>query len=114
MKPILHYIPDIRPNETPTVHRFGNQEDLQNEFKLAGFSDIKIKKLTFKYKAGKFEEYWKDYIHTTAKSIWPKIQSSGIEVLDTIKNDAEKNTEQFVKNGKIEFPWDVLIATACV
>ncbi len=114
MKPILYYIPDIRAKGTPTVHRFGNPNDLEKELKLARFSDIKIKKFTFTYEAGKFDEYWKDYIHTTANSIWPKIQRCGSKVVNAIKKDAEKNTAQFIKNEKIEFPWDILIATAYV
>lgn len=111
MKPILHYIPDIRPIGTPTVHRFGNPEDLQKTFNQAGFLDVKIKKFTFKYEAGTFDEYWQDYTHTTASSIWPKIQSCGIEIINAIKKDAMKYTEQYTKNDKIEFPWEVLIAT---
>jgi ubiquinone/menaquinone biosynthesis C-methylase UbiE len=112
MKPILHYIPNIRISGTPTVHRFGNSEDLQKEISLAGFSDTKIRKFTFTYDAGSFEEYWTDYIHSTANAIWPKIERRGIEIVNAIKNGAEKNTLPFIKNGKIKFPWDVLIATA--
>src|SRR5690242_4832228 len=39
MNSILHYIPDIRVNGTPTVHRFGNPVDLQKEISAAGFSN---------------------------------------------------------------------------
>jgi ubiquinone/menaquinone biosynthesis C-methylase UbiE len=112
MDSILHYIPNIRIQGTPTVHRFGNPEDLQNEINTAGFSDIKIKKFTFIYHTGNFEEYWTDYMNSTANSIWPKIKDKGIKIENKIKNDAEKNTTPFIKNEKIEFPWDVLIATA--
>lgn len=112
MNPILQYIPDIRIKGTPTVHRFGNPEDLQKELCIAEFSDIKIKKFTFTYHTGNFEEYWTDYMNSTANSIWPKIKDSGIEIVNKIKNEAGKNTMQFIKNEKIEFPWDVLIATA--
>jgi len=112
MNSILNYIPDIRPKGTPTVHRFGNPEDLQNEISTAGFSDIKIEKFTFMYNTGNFETYWTDYLNSTANSIWPKIKTKGTMIINKIKNEAEKNTAQFVKNGKIEFPWDVLIATA--
>ena len=112
MNSILHYIPDIRAKGTPTVHKFGNPEDLQEEIRLAGFTDIKIKKFTFTYDAGRFEEYWTDYIHTTANAIWPKIESKGIGMVNTIKEKAGKNTVRFIKNGEIDFPWDVLIATA--
>lgn len=112
MKPILHYIPDIRVSGTPTVHRFGDPEDLQKEIRLAGFSDIKIRKFTFTYHTDNFEEYWADYMNSTANSIWPKIKTKGTRIVNAIKNEAEKNTVPFIKNEKIEFPWDVLIATA--
>jgi ubiquinone/menaquinone biosynthesis C-methylase UbiE len=112
MNSILHYIPDIRVKGTPTVHRFGNPEDLQNEINIAGFSDIKIKKFTFIYHTDNFEEYWTDYMNSTANSIWPKIKAKGIRIENKIKNEAEKNAVPFIKNEKIEFPWDVLIATA--
>jgi len=112
MNSILHYIPDIRVKGTPTVHRFGNPEDLQKEISTAGFLDIKIKKFTFTYHIGNFEEYWTDYMNSTANSIWPKIKTKGTEIVIAIKKEAEKNTFPFIKNEKIEFPWDVLIATA--
>ena len=112
MKPILQYIPEIRTSGMPTVHRFGNPEDLQKEISLAGFSDIQIRKFTFTYDAGSFEEYWTDYINSTANAIWPKIKSRGIKIVSAIKKDAEKNILPFIKNKKIIFPWDVLIATA--
>ncbi|MBI3622706.1 methyltransferase domain-containing protein [Candidatus Pacearchaeota archaeon] len=112
MNSILHYIPDIKVKGTPTVHRFGNPEDLQKEISAAGFSDIKIKKFTFTYHTDNFEEYWIDYMNSTANSIWPKIKTKGTEIVNAIKKEAEKNTSQFIKNEKIEFPWDVLIATA--
>ena len=112
MNSILHYIPDIRVKGTPTVHRFGNPDDLQKEISAAGFSDLIIKKITFVYNTGNFEEYWIDYMNSTANSIWPKIKAKGTEVIHMIKKEAEQNTLPFIKNEKIEFPWDVLIATA--
>ena len=112
MNSILHYIPDIRIKGTPTVHRFGNPEDLQKEISLGEFSDVQIKKFTFSYHPGNFEEYWTDYMNSTANSIWPKIAAKGNETVNAIKTEAEKNTAPFIKNEKIEFPWDVLIATA--
>jgi ubiquinone/menaquinone biosynthesis C-methylase UbiE len=112
MNSILHYIPDIRVKGTPTVHRFGNPEDLLKEISTAGFSDIKIKKFIFTYHTDNFEEYWADYMNSTANSIWPKIKNKGTEIVNIIKKEAEKNTSLFIKNEKIEFPWDVLIATA--
>lgn len=111
MKPILEYIPDIRPDGTPTVHRFGNPKDLESEFEKAGFANVTVVRHEFVYKPGTFEEYWEDYMHSTANSIRAKIESHGKDTMDKIKKDAKKNASRYEKNGKIAFPWIVLIAS---
>ncbi|MHB8601471.1 MAG: class I SAM-dependent methyltransferase [Nitrosotalea sp.] len=111
MKPILENIPDIRPTGTPTVHRFGNPEDLKSELAKAGFSDITVVKYDFVYKPGTFEEYWEDYMKSTANSIRAKIENQGDTVMRKIKNDARKNASKYEKDGNIVFPWTVLVAT---
>jgi ubiquinone/menaquinone biosynthesis C-methylase UbiE len=111
MKPILEHIPDIRPAGTPTVHRFGNPEDLKSELAKGGFSDITVVKYDFVYKPGTFEEYWEDYMKSTANSIRAKIENHGDTVMRKIKNDARKNASKYEKAGNIVFPWTVLVAT---
>lgn len=110
MEPVLKHIPDIRPQGTPTVHRFGNATDLENILAKAGFGDVKIQKFTFSYEAGTFEQYWQDYMSTTAAVIRTEIESDS--AVTTIKEESRQRAEQFAKGGEIEFPWDVLIATA--
>jgi len=112
IEPVLRHIPDIRPEGTPTVHRFGSAADLQSVIAGAGFSDISIKEFTFDYEAGTFREYWSDYMSTTANSIRATIESMGHGVVSAIRTEAEKNAQKFTKDGKIRFPWQVLIATA--
>ena len=51
MNSILKYIPDIRPKGTPSVHNFGNPDDLYNALESASFHDISIRKYTFLYKS---------------------------------------------------------------
>ena len=111
MKPILEHIPDIRPIGTPTVHRFGNPKDLESELTKAGFADISVSPYNFVYKPGAFEEYWEDYMHSTANSIRNKIESYGKEVMDRIKKDAKKNASEYEVKGKLVFPWTILIAS---
>lgn len=112
MEPVLYHIPDIRPQGTPTVHRFGKPEDLRNLIASAGFSDTSINEFTFEYHAGTFEEYWQDYMSTTAASIRSKIEEKGIQIISAIKSKAESKAQKFIKDGQIHFPWQVLIATA--
>ena len=111
MKPILEHIPDIRPIGTPTVHRFGNSKELESELEKAGFSNVSITLHNFIYKPGTFEEYWEDYMHSTANSIRGKIESHGKEVIDKIKKDAKKNASKYEEKYKLAFPWTVLIAS---
>jgi ubiquinone/menaquinone biosynthesis C-methylase UbiE len=112
MGPVLSHIPDIRPEGTPTVHRFGNPADLQAALAGAGFSDVSIKEFTFDYEAGTFEQYWSDYMSTTANSIRSTIEGKGAAVVSAIKEEAERNAKRFEKEGAIRFPWQVLVATA--
>lgn len=112
MKPILTHIPDIRPKDAPSVHRFGNPEDLRKELVLAGFCDVIIAKHVFHYDAGTFEEYWNDYMSSTANSIRPRVEKMGEDCVSKIKHEAEQYTKPFTCEGRISFPWTVLTATA--
>jgi len=111
MKPVLEYIPDIRPEGTPTVHRFGNPESLKSELASGGFADITVTRYDFVYKPGTFDEYWTDYMRSTANSIRSKIEGHGETVMEKIKNDARNNASRYEKDGSIVFPWTVLVAT---
>ncbi len=113
MDSILKYIPNIRPKGTPLVHVFGNPDDLYNVLENTGFSNILIKKYIFHYQAGTFDEYWSDYISSTVNSIRPIIESKGSHILSAIKEDSKARADKFTdSHGIINFPWDVLIATA--
>lgn len=110
---ILRHIPNIRPNNSPSVHTFGNPDDLSSILKSAGFSGISIKKHTFCYQAGTFEDYWSDYMSSTANSIRPLIESKGDGTISSIKKESKETADRYADNmGIITFPWDVFIATA--
>jgi ubiquinone/menaquinone biosynthesis C-methylase UbiE len=111
MNPILKYVPDIRAEGTPTVHRFGNPSELKSELTKAGFSDITVTKHEFVYEPGTFEQYWEDYMRTTANIIRAKIESYGGNILNKIKQDARKNALEYESNGKLVLPWTILIAS---
>lgn len=112
MEQVLRHMPDVRPEGTPTVHRFGDVEDLEAVISSAGFCSISIKEFTFDYEAGTFEEYWSDYMSNTANSIRAMIETKGSGLVLLIKNEAERKAMQFAKDGRLCFPWQVLIATA--
>lgn len=112
MRSVLKYIPNIRPKGAPTVHRFGNPDDLKLELQRAGFVNISIKRSVFRYNAGTFDEYWKDYMRSTANAIRPKIESLGEGIVSAIKIESEQNASSYLKDGILEFPWTVLLASA--
>jgi len=111
MRPILKHIPDIKPDGTPTVHRFGDPKDIISELSKAGFSDISVTRHEFVYEAGTFEEYWNDYMNSTANSIRAKLESHGKEIMDKIKKDSLENATRYEINDNIVFPWTVLVAS---
>ncbi|SRR5581483_3904123 len=112
MESILKYIPDIRPEGTPTVHRFGDVSVLQKTLESTGFDKIEIKKYNFEYRPGTFEEYWHDYMNSTANSIRPKLESAGKETISKIKDQSLQNALPYINDGGITFPWTVIIAKA--
>lgn len=112
MEPVRKHIPDIRPDGTPTVHRFGEPADLERLLVSAGFEDIEIKKFVFGYDAGGFDEYWSDYMSTTAASIRSKIEAKGKQIVAAIRKESREKAELYAQNGRIYFPWDVLVVTA--
>ncbi len=112
MGPILKHIPDIRPKSAPNVHRFGNPADLESELQRSGFSNISFAKHVFSYEAGTFDEYWQDYMHSTANSIRPKIESMGEYIRSAIRSESEENAFMYLKDNKIVFPWTIIIVSA--
>ncbi|MGI0040623.1 MAG: methyltransferase domain-containing protein [Nitrosopumilaceae archaeon] len=109
---VLKFIPDFLPIGTPTVHRFGTKDLLRMEFKKAGFKKINIYELNFEYKPGTYEDYWRDYFTNLTTPLKKKFKSLDSRQFVAMKKMVEKNTRKFTKNGKIIFPWKVLVLTA--
>ncbi|MDC4231694.1 MAG: methyltransferase domain-containing protein [Nitrosopumilus sp.] len=110
---VTKFIPDYVPPGSPNLDRFGTKSALKKEISKAGFSKIVVKEFIFEYSPGKFEDYWKNYIKYIAKPLKEK--------LDELENSKRKELKQLVKekttlytkkNGRILFPWQVLILTA--
>lgn len=109
---VLKFIPDFLPVGTPTVHRFGTKDLLRAEFEKAGFKKIRVYELNFEYKPGTFEDYWRDYFVNLTTPLKKKFKSLDSRQFVAMKKMIEKNTRRFIKNGKIIFPWKILILTA--
>jgi hypothetical protein len=69
------------------------------------FLIYQLKKYTFHYQAGTFEQYWSDYLSSTANAIRSTIESKGSKVISAIKKDAQEIANKFTdnNNGLIQF-----------
>ena len=107
------YIPDYVPVGTPNLDRFGTKSTLKAEVRKAGFSNIVVKEFIFNYSPGKFEDYWKNYIKYIAKPLKEKLNALEYSKRKEFKKLVKEKTIQYTnKNGKITFPWQILILTA--
>ena len=112
MSTLTKYAPDIIPAGRPGPHRFGEPGLLRSEFENSGFKDINVATYAYPYNVGTFEEYWNEYMESAAASMRAKIESLDAELYAKIKEESEAKAQRFLKDGKIEFPWQVLVASA--
>ena len=110
---ITKFIPDYAPPGSPNLDRFGTKSSLKKEISKAGFSKISVKEFVFHYSPGKFEDYWKNYMKYIAKPLKEKLNELEYSKRKELKQLVKEKTVRYTKkNGKIVFPWQVLILTA--
>lgn len=113
LKAVTKYIPDYIPPGAPDLDRFGNKQTLKKLVEKTGFKKIKIKEFVFTYSPGTFTNYWNDYLRYIANPLKEKINTLDPKKKKSIRKLVKKNTICYTnKNGKITFPWKVLILTA--
>ena len=112
LNPIKKFIPDYLP-QYPEMDRFGTKEIFKLTLSKAGFQKIVVRKMTFQYSPGEFSDYWCNYKRFLSKPLKEKFNS--------LSNFQRKTLEKWFwiiqnniqgKNGKIVFPWEVLVLTA--
>lgn len=109
---ILHHVPNIRPAGTPSPYRFGKPEMLKVELERSGLRNVDVKSYTYSYNAGTFDDYWKEYMRSTANIIRNKLEALDASILERIRLESKEKAEKFLKGDAIEFPWQVLVASA--
>ena len=112
LNPIKKFIPDYLP-QYPEMDRFGTKEIFKHTLSKAGFQKIIVRKFTFQYSPGKFSDYWGNYKRYLSKPLKEKFNSLSNYQKRNLKEMVLDNTKPYTKkNGKIVFPWEVLVLTA--
>ena len=112
LNPIKKFIPDYLP-QYPEMDRFGTKELFKQTLSRAGFQKIIVRKFTFQYSPGKFSDYWGNYKRYLSKPLKEKFNSLSNFQKRNLKEMVLDNTKSYTKkNGKILFPWEVLVLTA--
>ena len=110
---VTKYIPDYVPPGSPDLDRFGTKSALKKEVSRAGFSKITVKDYVYHFSPGKFEDYWGNYLKYIAKPLKEKLNDLDYSKRKELKHLVKDKTLQYTKkNGKILFPWQVLILSA--
>ncbi len=110
---VTKYIPDYVPSGSPDLDRFGTKLSLKKEVSKAGFSNIIVKDYVFHFSPGKFEDYWRNYLKYIAEPLKEKLNDLDYSKRKELKQLVKDKTSQYTKqNGKILFPWQVLILGA--
>ena len=112
LNPIKKFIPDYLP-QYPEMDRFGTKEIFKRTLSKAGFQKIVVRKMTFQYSPGDFSDYWGNYKRFLSKPLKEKFNSLSNFQKKNLREMVLDNTKQYTrKNGKILFPWEVLVLTA--
>ena len=112
LQPIKKMIPDYLP-KYPEMDRFGTKDTFSAAIKKAGFKKIIVKKFVFEYSPGTFSDYWNNYKRHLSKPLKEKFDSLTKFQKSNLREMIKDNTLEYTKkNGKIVFPWEVLVLTA--
>ena len=112
LEPMKKMIPDYLP-KYPDMDRFGTKETFTDVIKKAGFSKIIVKRFVFQYSPGTFSDYWNNYKRYISKPLKEKFDSlSKFQKSNLREMIKDKTLEYTKKDGKIVFPWEVLVLSA--
>ena len=110
---VTQFIPNYLPVGSARIDRFGTIPELKKELVKAGFRKVSVEEFNFPFSPGTFDDYWKNYRRYVAKPIKEKLNKlSRQDQLEIRRQVKEKTIPYTKKNGKIVFPWQVLISTS--
>ncbi len=110
---ITRYIPDYLPTGSTRLDRFGTAPELKREVARAGFRGVSVREFDFSFSPGTFDDYWRKYRRYLPRQAREKLGGlSRRDQLEIRRQVREKTVPYTGRNGRIVFPWQVLISTA--
>lgn len=113
MQEVLSYIPDYLPQGRPALDRYSDGRALREEAEGAGYGNILVRALTYRYSPGDFDSYWNGYVEYIPGAQRRKLLSLDACKLAELREAVRRRTKPYTgPDGTIQFPWQVLILTA--
>jgi ubiquinone/menaquinone biosynthesis C-methylase UbiE len=111
-KAIMMHVPEKLQKQIMSAFKFASPQPLSGLLDEAGFSNISIRSHTFQYRVDSFEQYWSEFFLNGIGNASRNQILNDSKLASKIKSDAEKLTSPYLKEEKLEFPWEVLVAIA--
>lgn len=109
---VVSRIPDYISPGAPALDRYSREPALRDVAAGAGYRDVEVRAVTFRYSPGDFDAYWDGYVGYIPGKQRRKIMALGAGVRD-LREAVRRRAEPYTApDGTITFPWQVLILTA--
>lgn len=113
LRAIPSYIPDYIPPGAPALDRYSEAGALRGLAEGAGYHNISVRTITYRYSPGDFDAYWNGYVGYISEVQRRKIRALGSHTMGELREAVRRNATPYTgPDGTISFPWQVLILTA--
>lgn len=109
---VVSRIPDYISRGSPAMDRYSREPAFRDVAAGAGYRDVEVRAVTFRYSPGDFDAYWDGYVGYVAGEQRRKIMALGAGVRDLREAVRRRAAPYTAPDGTITFPWQVLILTA--
>lgn len=109
MKAAVKHAPQLRVPGAPTLYTFGPAGVLEKAFTEAGLENVKSLRKEGLFTFPSAQAYW-DTLTAGAGCLRTKLKDLSPEVVAAIKKDSLEAAQACAKNGRVEIPWEVVMA----
>lgn len=109
MKAAVKHAPQLKVPGAPTLYTFGPAGALEKALTEAGLVNVKGLRKEGIFTFPSAQAYW-DTLTAGAGCLRTKLKDLSPEVKEAIKKDSLEAAQGFAKNGRVEIPWEVVMA----